>query len=176
MYCVQELIKHTRSSHPDYEHLKDAAAAMERLADYIDESKEAYNENRFVVGLQKRIKGFPKEQTLVAPNRTLVKNAPLIMNQSDYWVFLFSDILMQTIPIETQQKKKKKKEEKEWPHYQFVRLISLKGVELFDYPDSKVAPNAFSLRGKDYSFNCSTETKEEKIYWICALKETIVET
>lgn len=112
---------------------------------------------------------------MVAPNRTLVKNAPLIMNQSEYWVFLFTDLLMQTQQIETTTKKKKKKDEKEWPHYQFVRLISLKGVEFFDYPESSLAPNAFSLRGKDYSFNCCTNTKEEKIYWIHAFKETIVQ-
>lgn len=98
------------------------------------------------------------------------------MNQSEYWVFLFSDLLMQTQQIEVATKKKKKKEEKDLPHYQFVRLISLKGVEFFDYPDSSLAPNAFSLRGKDYSFNCCTNTKEEKIYWTMALAETIVKT
>ena len=49
---------------------------------------------------------------------------------------------MQAIPV-TEKKKKKKSDEKEWPHYQFVRLISLDGVELFDYPDSK---------GKGYYF------------------------
>lgn len=56
------MIKNTRESHPDYVHLKEAVTQMETLADYIDESKEAYNENRFVVELQKRINGFPKEQ------------------------------------------------------------------------------------------------------------------
>lgn len=63
------------------------------------------------------------------------------MNQNEYWVFLFTDILVQALPLVTETKKKKSKksgkEEKEWPHYQFVRLLSLDGVELFDYPDSK---------------------------------------
>ena len=56
------MIKHTKPSHPDYLHLQKAMEKMEVLADYIDESKEAHNENKFVVDLQKRIKGFPKEQ------------------------------------------------------------------------------------------------------------------
>lgn len=56
------MIKHTRESHPDYPHLKNAMQKMDELADYIDECKEAYNENKFVVDLQKRIKGFPREQ------------------------------------------------------------------------------------------------------------------
>ena len=38
---------------------------MEELADYIDESKEVYNANKFVVGLQKRIKDFPKQHVRI---------------------------------------------------------------------------------------------------------------
>merc|ERR1712137_913474 len=126
---LNELIKHTKESHPDYPHLIKAVEKMEQLADYIDESKEVYNENHFIVSLQKRMHGFPKEQTLVAPNRVLIKNAALIMNQSDYWVFLLTDILIQTELITSQTKEKKKKKKEELPHYQFVRLIRLEGVE-----------------------------------------------
>ena len=88
-------------------------------------------------------------------------------------MFLFSDLLVLTFPLES-VKKKKKKEAEEWPNYEFVRLLSLEGMELFNYPDSSVAPNVFSLRSKDYSFNCNTDTKEEKVYWLCAFKESVV--
>ena len=57
----QELIKNTKKTHPDYQHLLDAVHKTEVLADYIDESKEVYNKNKTIVDLQKRIKGFPKQ-------------------------------------------------------------------------------------------------------------------
>ena len=135
----------------------EAKSKYKLLANFIDESKVVYDGSQHIVDLQKRIFGFPKDQvppppfplsflpqltlfsfsqSLVAPNRTLVKEASLVMNQSMYWVFLFTDILVQTEQIERNIKKKKKEKEQP-PTYNFVRLISLKDVELFDYPDTK---------------------------------------
>jgi len=164
---LQELIKHTRPSHPDYEPLKVALKDMSDLADYIDECKSAYNESKHIVDLQKRIIGFPKDQTLIAPKRVYLKEGALHINELPYWVLLFSDLILLTILIPVMDGKKKKQTKQT---YNFERLVSLQGADLVETTD----PTSFSIRGKNFVFKCSTESADEKVYWQCAFSQSVL--
>ncbi|KAI9138179.1 Dbl homology domain-containing protein [Paraphysoderma sedebokerense] len=113
---LQDLLDHTKESHPDYGNLVRALEEVEKRAKEINESKRNHDLAHKIVQIQSRIKGTFKAP-LVQPHRRLIREGTLKVAKfvklvprgldkvlkeqkidDEFWFCLFNDILIQCKP------------------------------------------------------------------------------
>ncbi|SAM67321.1 probable cytokinesis protein Don1 [Ustilago bromivora] len=98
---VDDLVKSTPETHPDFVDLRRASHMMEQVASYINENVRQHEMVLTMLGLQKSLQGLT--EPLVAPGRALIKRGTLMKtcrrNIQPREFFLFTDCLMYASPI-----------------------------------------------------------------------------
>jgi len=95
---LQDLLKSTLPQHADYENIKNALTEMKDLADYINNRKRDTDEFNKILSIQKRIIGWPANQSLAKEQRKLIREGYLYFNREKVKVFLFSDAFLYCKP------------------------------------------------------------------------------
>ncbi len=99
-----DLLKMTPDTHGDYHDLKNAMAAMEDIATFMNEEIRKHENFQQVLALQGRLQGFADpsgDTSLVAPGRRLIRQGRLMKicrrgNEPRHF-FLFSDMLVYAV-------------------------------------------------------------------------------
>ncbi|SPO32387.1 probable Don1 - cytokinesis protein Don1 [Ustilago trichophora] len=98
---VDDLVKSTPETHPDFVDLRRASHMIEQVASYINENVRQHEMVLTMLGLQKSLQGLT--EPLVAPGRALIKRGTLMKtcrrNIQPREFFLFTDCLMYASPI-----------------------------------------------------------------------------
>nr|QBH67546.1 hypothetical protein UEMT_2012 [Ustilago esculenta] len=98
---VDDLVKSTLDTHPDFADLKRASHMIEQVASYINENVRQHEMVLTMLGLQKSLQGLT--EPLVVPGRALIKRGTLMKtcrrNVQPREFFLFTDCLMYASPI-----------------------------------------------------------------------------
>lgn len=98
---VDDLVKSTPETHPDFADLRRASHMIEQVASYINENVRQHEMVLTMLGLQKSLQGLT--EPLVAPGRALIKRGTLMKtcrrNIQPREFFLFTDCLMYASPI-----------------------------------------------------------------------------
>lgn len=177
---IDQLLKHTKSSHPDFEYLQESLQLMEKKMRYIDDLKDIYNRNPHLVALQRRIEGFPQHESLVGVNRTLVKQEQLLVDGREVCVLLFTDAVVTLLPVLAEKARdsmsiygtllrKREKEKQPEFDYSFLSIFPTASTELFADKSGTV----FSLRTPEGTLTCECEKEDKRTYWLAAFAQAL---
>jgi len=134
---LDDLLKHTSATHPDYNGLEKAIETTKEVTVTINEKKRELENTQRILLIQESL---GNAENLVAPNRTFLLDGSFLevkKGGSKYrYLFLFNDLL-----VVSQQNKKK------FEYKQSIPLLDV--AEISDIPDSKTLKNAFKVVFKD---------------------------
>jgi RhoGEF domain len=96
---LEDLLKHSRTDHPDYAPLGQAVQKISEIADYVDEKKAFYNDSQRMLALSKECRNVPAGEDIIKPGRIFVLEGVMVVNKqvdTPFYCFLFSDVLLVT--------------------------------------------------------------------------------
>ncbi len=98
---LNDLLKHTWPEHVDYGDLRNAVAAMENVAEYINERTRVHESITKITDVEKRLKyGSPEHEPLSIPSRRYIREDWFYLlvggKKKDRCLFLFNDKLIVT--------------------------------------------------------------------------------
>merc|ERR1719197_2210994 len=93
---MADLGKRSKPDHPDKADLLKAEVAYTQLASFIDNTKNAYEENKDMVDIEKTLKDWPQHQDfpLVTPSRMLLRQDDVIINNQLKHLYVFNDMFI----------------------------------------------------------------------------------
>jgi len=100
LLLLQNLLKHTDTSHPDYPKLLLVLPRMEEVAVYINNEKSKFDNLSIILNLSMMISGY--DDSFLKPGRTYIKEGllhiwdPEALKSKKRYFFLFSDVLLMT--------------------------------------------------------------------------------
>jgi len=158
-----ELLKNTPTSHPDYEVSRNTLVALEGVAQFVNESVRAKENQDKLLQVQQSLTGS-KIPTIVDPNRKFVREGVLVKMcrrvPKRRYFFLFSDLLVYGTVNESSMGTGK-------TTYTFHRAVNLHDVKIENLPDTEDnLSNAFQILSKQKSFAVFAESKEDKASWM----------
>lgn len=160
---LEDLIKHTDKSHPDYESLSSSLNKVMHVANQVD---QAINEQKNRAKLLQVQKKFLENVPIFEAGRVFIKEGELTKicrkDNKKFMFFLFNDMLMYA---------------KEMPggRYTRNRIYPLNSILIKDLPDepNKKVVNAFQVNSNKKSFVVLANSPEEKNAWVKELNKCI---
>ncbi|KAL6065425.1 Pleckstriny domain-containing family F member 2 [Balamuthia mandrillaris] len=164
---LEQTIKYTSETHPDYEPLNHALSKVNEVADVINDSVRTRQNFEQLQELEKRLTGkLPKN--FARPYRALIHQGVLTKLcrkiPKPRYFFLFNDLLMYG----------EESKAKVYSDFNIHRFISLRSGRISDVEDSSKAKNAFKVVSKEKSFLVWASSPEEKQLWAQKIEEAAV--
>jgi hypothetical protein len=100
---LQDLLKHTKETHPDFAKLKDVCGRIDEMAEYINDHLKAQENTRKLLEIQKGLTG-QSVPGLLTPGRAFIREGRLMKvcrnsnKAKERMFFLFSDMLIYARP------------------------------------------------------------------------------
>lgn len=150
---LKELLKHTPSTHVDYENLVEAIERIKELNEYVNERKRQTDNRNFIIKLQEQITEMPL--VMVTPSRMFIKHGELtgasvkLPKKRKSMVFLFNDLVVRAKVVKPNEK------------YVFEEYAGLSGLGL-----GALQGLNFALKRPegDWEFNCASEAEAKMWY------------
>ncbi|KAJ2614196.1 hypothetical protein H4S08_001819 [Coemansia sp. RSA 1365] len=162
---LEDLLKHTPTTHVDHQSIGDALRTIEEVATFVNENIE---ENEMTLSIIEIQRTLGLKESLLVPGRRLVKMGALtkICRKSHQQrnFYLFNDILLYSsgpAPLIDDQSGHRK--------------VPLAGCKVMDIPDNGEWLNQFTIISREKSFIVYTETAADKASWITALSTAILD-
>eukprot|EP01102_Stenamoeba_stenopodia_P014614 TRINITY_DN4877_c0_g1_i1.p1 TRINITY_DN4877_c0_g1~~TRINITY_DN4877_c0_g1_i1.p1 ORF type:complete len:794 (-),score=150.51 TRINITY_DN4877_c0_g1_i1:107-2488(-) len=171
---LEDMIKHTEPTHPDYEPLRSSLEKVKQVADNINDSIKKAENRQKVLEIQNSFVSnsiFTSEVRIVEPSRVFIKEGGLLKicrkARKMRYFFLFNDILIYADIIPIQEK------------YIMHLQLELAKLRLQDIPDREGGrdplQNCFQIISPKKSFTVIAKSKEEKYQWMSAIMTAIDE-
>jgi len=162
---LEDLLRNTTSTHPDYEDITLALENMKAIASVINEAIRV-NENRIkVVEIQNLFVSPGHQLSLVEPHRMFVREGTLTKicrkAPKKFKFVLFSDLILYGSPLPGSDK------------YLFHRQLDLETCRMEDLPDSDQIHTAFVVGSAKKSFIVIAETQQLKEGWMSDIQDQI---
>ncbi len=157
---LEELLKHTPETHPDYKSLHVTLGQFKFIADLVNERIRDRQNRDAIAAVQRRISDCPKlekEGRVFLKEGTLMKICRKEPKPREF--FLFNDILLYA--------------SKEALSTKFHLLMQLETTAAEDVPDRAGLTHAFELLNKNKSFVVYASSADEKRAWLNTLQEAI---
>ncbi|RIA96501.1 hypothetical protein C1645_384598 [Glomus cerebriforme] len=159
---LEDLLKKTVVTHPDYLNLKKAYQVIENVATFVNETIRQHEMFITMLDIQKSLTGF--DEVLLVPGRTFIKRGIVKKicrrKHQKHEFFLFSDILIYARPSLMDDT------------YTFHRKFSLEDVTVLVVEDTqKDVKNGFQIMSPQKSFTVYVDTQKEKESWINAIRD-----
>lgn len=162
---LEDLIRNTDDSHPDFESLSKAYQQVSDIAMSVNRYIEVSDKGKRMAFLSPKFRGLDEE--LVQPHRTLILEARLWLSKpttDPLYFFLFSDILVVIDDVA----------DPFTDNVLNVRMkIELKFSRVRDLPDSAYLEHAIQLVGQTKSYVIVCRSEEEKATWFEKLSDLI---
>jgi len=174
-YWLQQLVKYTLDTHPDFMNITHALENMKNTAMHINEKSKEATSYRKLFSIQNLIIGMSND--IIEPTRKFIKEGTLYQLIKGKWkvryFFLFNDRLICT-KSSTSEKGK----------YSFLEKVALRQVEVstnlkmktkgeVTAQKKKLMENSFKIFHRQIEFIVSAPTEEEKDDWVNLLKQNI---
>ncbi|KAK4883196.1 hypothetical protein RN001_006515 [Aquatica leii] len=169
---LAELLKYTKSDHPDYENIKDALKAMRGVAVLINERKRRMESLEKLAAWQQRVEGWEGED-LIETSTQLIHQGEAVRVTSGMWtsnitLFLFDHQLVYC-----------KKDILKRNTYVYKGRIDMDTSEVIDIPDGKDMQTGVSVRHALRVYSCLRDkwilyclrSSVEKQKWLYAFSE-----
>jgi len=167
---LQDLLKHTEDSHPDFSHIVEALDLIKSVAMSINDTKRQSDNSLKVVEVQNKLLG--KCPNLVIAERRYIYEGYLLVGDTfakskRVYVFLFNDILIFSKPSTTKIFNAKSN----------VKFKFLKCEDLFptpqvtDIPNNPLWQNCFEILLQSVELRFFGETPESKVIWLKHLQK-----
>ncbi|KAF2077388.1 hypothetical protein CYY_001316 [Polysphondylium violaceum] len=167
---LQDLLKHTEESHPDYSHIVKALDLIKSVAMSINDTKRQSDNSLKVVEVQNKLLG--KCPNLVIAERRYIYEGYLLVGDTfakskRVYVFLFNDILIFSKPSTTKIFNAKSN----------VKFKFLKCEDLFptpqvtDIPNNPLYQNCFEILLQSVELRFFGESLESKAIWLKHLQK-----
>ncbi|GBB97882.1 hypothetical protein RclHR1_00310010 [Rhizophagus clarus] len=158
---LEDLLKKTVETHPDYLNLKKAYQVIENVATFVNETIRQHEMFITMLEIQKSLTGF--DEVLLVPGRTFIKRGIVKKicrrTHQKREFFLFSDILIYASPSLMDDT------------YTFHRKFSLEDVTVLMVEDTQNVKNGFQIMSPQKSFTVYVDTRKEKESWINAIRD-----
>ncbi|CAB4385865.1 hypothetical protein RhiirA5_361397 [Rhizophagus irregularis] len=158
---LEDLLKKTVETHPDYLNLKKAYQVIENVATFVNETIRQHEMFITMLEIQKSLTGF--DEVLLVPGRTFIKRGIVKKicrrTHQKREFFLFSDILIYASPSLMDDT------------YTFHRKFSLEDVTILVVEDTQYVKNGFQIMSPQKSFTVYADTQKEKESWINATRD-----
>ncbi|CAG8515628.1 8393_t:CDS:10 [Funneliformis caledonium] len=156
---LEDLLKKTVETHPDYLNLKKAYQVIENVATFVNETIRQHEMFITMLDIQKSLTGF--DEVLLVPGRTFIKRGTVKKicrrNHQQREFFLFSDILIYATPSLMDDT------------YTFHRKFDLEDVTVLVVDTQNV--NGFLIMSPQKSFTLYADTQKDKESWINAIRD-----
>lgn len=187
MYNVQDMLKFTPDSHPDYVQLKQALKSINSVATFVNEHISEHDQTMKILELQKSIFGL--DEAILQPGRKLIKQGKLtkICRKSNKTraIFLFSDIIIyaalaKETPISafnssifSTEKSRNLNPFAMGESFVFHRKISLDDIQVVDVRDSELVQCCFQIQTPEKSFALICQNFDDKYSWIRHIDQAV---
>ncbi|CAG8587090.1 1167_t:CDS:2, partial [Acaulospora colombiana] len=161
---LENLLRKTTETHPDYLNLKKAYQVIENVATFVNETIRQHEMFITMLEIQKSLAGF--DEVLLIPGRRFIKRGTVKKicrrNLKQREFFLFSDVLIYASPSLMENM------------YMFHRKIDLEDVMVLGVEDNdnENEKNAFQILSSQKSFTVYADTSKDKESWINVIRET----
>ncbi|RHZ77063.1 hypothetical protein Glove_186g170 [Diversispora epigaea] len=159
---LENLLKITTESHPDYHNLIKAFQIIENVATFVNETIRQHEMFVTMLEIQKSLAGF--DEALLVPGRRFIKRGTVKKicrkNHQEREFFLFSDLLIYASRLNLIDNM-----------FTFHRKIGLEDLMVLNggKQDEK---NAFQIISPQKSFTVYADTPQNKESWINVIRET----
>eukprot|EP01133_Synstelium_polycarpum_P015395 gene15395-18258_t len=164
---LQDLLKHTEESHPDYPHISEGLEIIKRVAMSINDTKRRADNSLKVIEAQNKLIGkFPN---LVVADRRYVHEGYLLSGPSNLkakkvYIFLFNDILIFSRPSSNKIFSKAK--------FKFLKIEDLlPSPQIIDIPNNPIMQCSFEVELQSSTCTFFGESEEAKKLWMGHFKK-----
>uniref|UniRef100_A0A7S1VQ07 Uncharacterized protein n=1 Tax=Sexangularia sp. CB-2014 TaxID=1486929 RepID=A0A7S1VQ07_9EUKA len=160
---LADLAKHTPGAHSDYDDLSDAIEGLRRAAAAVNDSKRVQEDQLEVKQLMNKITDLGED--IAEMGRSLVREGRLIpleegkVKSSDYYVFLFSDMMLVT-----------KRKGKLFKHKFKVPLVS---AQVLSLPDAGGLKNQLRVASLEGEWTFVGDNPEDRDQWLAKMKNCV---
>eukprot|EP01105_Mastigella_eilhardi_P009910 TRINITY_DN2326_c0_g1_i2.p1 TRINITY_DN2326_c0_g1~~TRINITY_DN2326_c0_g1_i2.p1 ORF type:complete len:585 (+),score=132.59 TRINITY_DN2326_c0_g1_i2:201-1757(+) len=164
----KDYLKHTSPSLFDYPMAKSANAALEMLAEAVNDSiRKEQNMNK-LYEIRDKLRGLPKpiQQHIVSEHAFIREGSLMKMckkKPKKRMFFLFSDSIVYAAIVQTVT----------GPLYSFRRIMYLKKARVKPLSDSADIINAFQISTEQKSFFVMADSPKEKDFWVMDLTQIL---
>ncbi|CAG8488388.1 3451_t:CDS:10 [Diversispora eburnea] len=159
---LENLLKITTESHPDYLNLIKAYQIIESVATFVNETIRQHEMFVTMLEIQKSLAGF--DEALLVPGRRFIKRGTVKKicrkNHQEREFFLFSDLLIYASRLNLIDNM-----------YTFHRKIDLEDLMVL-HAEKQDEKNAFQIISPQKSFTVYADTPQNKESWINVIRET----
>ncbi|EFA82665.1 pleckstrin domain-containing protein [Heterostelium album PN500] len=159
---LQDLLKHTEESHPDFPHITEGLEIIKKVAISINDTKRRADNSLKVIEVQNKLVGkFPN---LVVADRRYVHEGYLLSGPSNVktkkvYIFLFNDIIIFSRPSSNKIFSKSK--------FKFLKIEDLlPSPALTDIPNNPIMTHAFDIELRSVTCTFLAESEDSKQIWM----------
>ncbi|GAM17857.1 hypothetical protein SAMD00019534_010320 [Acytostelium subglobosum LB1] len=168
---LQDLLKHTESTHPDFLHISEGLKVIKEVAISINDTKRRADNSLKVIEAQNKLVGkFPN---LVVADRRYIHEGFLMHGPSNakakrVYVFLFNDILLLSKPSTTANIANIFSKSK----FKFLKIDDLKpSPNISDIPGNPILSFAFDVELQSDTHTFMADSDETKKLWMSHFKK-----
>ncbi|EGG18557.1 pleckstrin domain-containing protein [Cavenderia fasciculata] len=159
---LQDLLKHTESSHPDFTHISEGLDIIKKVAISINDTKRRADNSLKVIEVQNKLVGkFPN---LVVADRRYVHEGYVSQlghskeKTKKLYIFLFNDIMIFSKPSSNKLFSKAK--------FKFVKIEDLfPSPKIVDIPSNPMYQSCIEIELRSSTFTLQTENEDSKKIW-----------
>lgn len=154
---LEDLVKHTEPTHPDYEDLEKSLNTIKSVANQINEDVKRQENREKIMEIQSKFSSLAGSLNLVEAHRLYIREGVLwkvCRRASKKRIFyLFNDLMLYASALPT-------------GGLMVHRVIPLEELRVTDIPDTETITNAFMIGSSKKSFVVTAETPNEKFDWL----------
>ncbi|KYQ91676.1 pleckstrin (PH) domain-containing protein [Tieghemostelium lacteum] len=169
---LQDLLKHTEESHPDFKDISESLEKMKNVAMQINDTKRQSDNSLKVVEVQNKLVG--KFSNIVTAERRYVYEGCLFVGDTNakskkIYLFLFNDILIFAKPSSSAKLFNKTK-------FKFLKCEDLFPSPLLtDIPNNPIMQHCFEIVVQSVEMRFFAENQESKTTWLNQLQKVFSE-